>query len=692
MIAAAGMAVLTVWIAGCVPSEPVTTEAAQNPQATAPALAATAQQTPVPSSLQSATREQQRVRILIQQVEQAYAQGEQDYRRGRLAEARAEFDRAVDLMLKSGVDIRTNAQLDEEFNRILDLVNGLEMEALKRGNGFTVQEEETPADVAADVTFKVDPNFLAKAQADLATTKSDLPLVVNDYVASYINFFANTKKGHNTLLHSFQRGGRYKAMIQRVMAEEGVPQDLIYLAVAESGFNPRAVGPMTRSGGRAGGMWQFMPSGNYGLVRNQYVDERFDPEKSTRASARYMKFIYNQLGDWYLTMAGYNWGAGNVQRAVQKTGYADFWELYRRHNLPAETASYVPEILAAIIIANHPAQYGFDDITLDPPVITDTVSINYSIDLRLVSDLVGAPMEEMQALNPSLLRRVTPPDMTFDLHLPAGTAALYEQRVATVPESHRNAWRYRSVKADDTLASVAHEYHVSESDLADANKLQEGADLKNVEALAIPQAPAPVPSARSSRNSSSQSQASSSLTYKVRKGDTLVTIADRYGVSLDQLRRWNKLSGKNVKVGVGRKLRVSEPSSGSSSVSGRRHKKGAAAGKQDDSESAPATKSATGKSATDKAATGKRSKRGKGSAAAKSAESKSSSESESSGKRTRGAKGKHASADKESSSRKAATQGSTAKPGKEAKRAKSEPESKQSAHKAASKRKTSKQK
>ena len=157
-------------------------------------------------------------------------------------------------------------------------------------------------------------------------------------------------------------------MIQRVMSEEGVPQDLIYLAVAESGFQPRAVNARSR----AGGMWQFMPHGNYGLARNNYVDERFDPEKSTRAYARYMKYIYEQLGDWYLSMAGYDWGTGNIQRAVEKTGYADFWELYKRNNLPGETKNYVPEILAAIIIANHPTQYGFDDITLDPPVLTDT--------------------------------------------------------------------------------------------------------------------------------------------------------------------------------------------------------------------------------------------------------------------------------------------------------------------------------
>ena len=145
----------------------------------------------------------------------------------------------------------------------------------------------------------------------------------------------------------------------------------------------------------AGGMWQFMPYGDYGLTRNGYVDERFDPEKSTRAYARYMKFLYDQLGDWYLAMAAYDWGAGNVQRAVQKTGYADFWELYKRNNLPGETKNYVPEILAAIIIANHPTQYGFDDITLDPPVLTDTVTINYAVDLRLVSDLVDAPVDRV---------------------------------------------------------------------------------------------------------------------------------------------------------------------------------------------------------------------------------------------------------------------------------------------------------
>jgi membrane-bound lytic murein transglycosylase D len=526
-------------MAGCTPTQHARNTQDSAPQATAPAQPAATSQPVPPAPIQHTNEQQQRVQVLIEQVEKAYANGQADYRRGDLPQAKAEFDRAVDLMLTSGIDIKGTPALQDEFDHIVDSVNGLEMDALKEGNGFAPKQEPAPADVASDVTFAVDPNLVARARNDLATTKSDLPLVVNDYVAAFINFFANTQKGHNTLLHSFERSGRYRAMIQRVMAEEGVPQDLIYLAVAESGFQPRAVNPRSR----AGGMWQFMPYGNYGLVRNTGIDERFDPEKSTRAYARYMKFLYDQLGDWYLAMAAYDWGAGNVQRAVEKTGYADFWELYRRNNLPGETKNYVPEILAAIIIANHPKQYGFEEITLDPPVITDTVTVNYSVDLRLVSDLVDAPIDELQALNPSLLRLTTPSDTSFDLHLPAGTALAYQRKIEQIPEAKRDVWRYHRVASDDTLASVARTYHVSIADLAAANELSENDRLDGVEALVVPVAPAAAPSR--------------SLLYTTRRGDTLVSIADRFGVSLSQLRRWNNLTG--VKVSPGRKLHVAEP-------------------------------------------------------------------------------------------------------------------------------------
>jgi membrane-bound lytic murein transglycosylase D len=229
---------------------------------------------------------------------------------------------------------------------------------------------------------------------------------------------------------------------------------------------------------------------------------------------------------------------------VQKTGYADFWELYKRNNLPGETKNYVPEILAAIIIANNPHQYGFDDVPLDPPVLTDTVTINYSVDLRLVSDLLDTPVDELMALNPAMLKMTTPPDASFDLHLPAGTASLLEDRIAQIPEARRNSWRYHRVAAGDTLASVARTYHVSESDLAAANQLGAGTSLQGAEALVVPVPLAATPSLHASF-------------YTARRGDTLVTIADRFGVSLEQLRRWNQISG--IKVEPGRRLHIAEP-------------------------------------------------------------------------------------------------------------------------------------
>jgi membrane-bound lytic murein transglycosylase D len=545
-------AALALVLAGCDATQSKAPVVTPPPQAVAPELPvatpAPAPQQPSPEAIR-----QKQIHDLIDQVNAAYSAGDAAYTKGQLAVAKTQFDRAVDLMLSSGIDIKSDQALEDEFNRIIDQVNGLEMEALKVGNGFVPKEEETPAEVASDITFAANPDIEAKARAELATTHSDLPLMVNEYVSSFLNFFSNSQRGHNTLLHSLQRAGRYKAMIQRVMSDEGVPQDLIYLAVAESGFQPRAVNRRSR----AGGMWQFMPRGDYGLARNSYVDERFDPEKSTRAYARYMKFLHNQLGDWYLAMAAYDHGAGNIQREVERTGYADFWELYKRHELPRETQNYVPEILAAIIIANNPHQYGFDEVTLDPPVLTDTVTINYSVDLRLVSDLVGAPMDEIEALNPSLLRTVTPPDSPFDLHLPAGTAAVFSERIAAIPESHRNSWRYHRVVAGDSLATVAQTYHVTPADLAKANQLEAGAPIEGIQALVVPVPPAATPP--------------HTLLYTARRGDTLVSIADRFGVSLDQLRRWNKIP-TGIKVAAGTRLHVAEPTPVRTAARSRRHR------------------------------------------------------------------------------------------------------------------------
>jgi membrane-bound lytic murein transglycosylase D len=495
---------------------------------------------PLAALAQSNTSDQQRrVAQIIQNVETAYQNGLSNYHDGHLSAAKSNFDYAVDQMLTCGIDIKSNPDLSAEFDRIVDSVNTLEMDALKQGTGLAPAPEPTPVGVANNVTFPVDPTIRAEAAAQIKTTQSDLPLVMNDYVASYINFFSKGKPGHGTIVSSLDRAGRYKAMIQRVLKEEGVPQELIYQAVAESGFRTQAVNP--HSG--AGGMWQFMPGDAFAPPRSAWYDERFDPEAATRAYAHYIKYLYNQLGDWYLAMAAYDWGATNVQRAVQRTGFADFWELYRRNNLPAETKNYVPIILAVTIMAKNPKQYGLDDLAPDPPLLTDTVKTDYSVGLPLVADLTGAPPQEIAALNPSLLRGATPPGETFDLHLPAGTKDLFEKGIAEIPLDKRRYWRYHTLSENETLADVARSFHVSVSEIADVNQLSSTHDLSGVDALVIPVAPV--------------SASRGTTLYRARRGDTLVTVADRFGVTVAQLRRWNHLRA-SAEI-PGRKLYVAEP-------------------------------------------------------------------------------------------------------------------------------------
>jgi len=504
---------------------------AQSGQAAQPAKTAVKAQPVDPAKAQ---KEQQ----LIKHAEELYRSGVDNYSAGHLTAARADFDAAVDSMLTSGMDLKGDPQLADEFDHLLSAVNSLEMAALKQGNGFSPTIEAAPLDAANEVTFPANPDLTAKVEAELKTTQSDFPLVINQYVAGFISYFSNSPGGHAHLLRSLERAGKYKDMISKDLREQGVPQDLIYLAVAESGFQPQALN--ARSG--AGGMWQFMPTGAYGLTRNGWFDERFDPEKSSKAYALYMKTLYNQFGDWYLAMAAYDWGPGNVQRAVMRTGYADFWELYRRNVLPAETKNYVPGIIAAIIMAKNPTQYGLDKLVPEPPVVSDTVTVDYAVNLRLVADMTNASLPEIVGLNPSLLRMTTPRDMPFDLHVPVGTSDLFTSRIKQIPQDKRDTWRFHVVREGETLSGIAEEFHSHASEIAETNDLSAKDDVQAGDELDIPVAT--VAAARPRR-------------YKVRRGDTLITVADRFDVSVEQLRRWNNLRSNTVRTGS--TLRVSEP-------------------------------------------------------------------------------------------------------------------------------------
>jgi len=363
--------------------------------------------------------------------------------------------------------------------------------------------------------------------------------MMTDQVAGYINYFSN--HGRGTFLRAFERSGRYREMMRSILKEEGVPQDLIYLAQAESGFHPLAV---SRVGAR--GIWQFMGSRarGYGLERSLWVDDRQDPEKSTRAAARHLKDLYNQFGDWYLAMAAYNSGPGTVQAAVRRTGFADFWELYRRNVLPKETRNYVPIILAVTIMTKNPSQYGLDDAAMDHATRYDTVTIDYAVDLRLVAECVDAKPAELQDLNPSLLRSTTPQGKKFELHLPAGTKEQYQTAIASIPANMRLWWRYHKVQPGDTLASLARTYRTTAKSITEANHL-EGTELDVEGKLVIPVAVGKHPL------SDTATYARRITRYKVHRGDTVETVAENFSISPQMVRRWNGLRGDSLR---GRKV------------------------------------------------------------------------------------------------------------------------------------------
>ena len=521
------------------------------PQAAAPTI--TAEKKPVEAPVQAAVpQKQDPVEELIAAVEKQYQHGQSNYKAGHMEAAKEDFDRAFNMMLQGQIDVHSDERLEGEFDKIVEAVNTLEMVALKEGDGFNEQKSEpAPIDEANDVTFPVDPNVKAKAEIELRKTHSDLPLVMNDRVASFISFFSS--RGRGTLEHALTRSGRYREMISRVLKEEGVPQDLIYLAQAESGFHPLA---LSRAGAR--GMWQFMASraSGYGLERNWWVDERQDPEKATRAAARHLKDLYNQFGDWYLAMAAYNSGPGTVQRAVQRTGYADFWELYRRDVLPAETRNYVPIIVAVTIMAKNPAQYGLDNIVPETATRTDVVKINYPVDLRLVAECADTSVDTLQELNPSLLRMTTPKDREFQLRLPAGSADKFQTAIAGIPQEMRVWWRYHKVEPGETLNQIAQRYRTTSRAISEANNLEDG-ELKREAKLIIPVTPGKHGSAPAV---DSVAYSKHATRYKVRKGDTVLSVADDFSVPVERLRKWNHLKGNQLKPG--RSLLIYRPAAG----------------------------------------------------------------------------------------------------------------------------------
>ena len=561
-----GIALLPL-VAACGSS--VRTQAVKVSPVTATAASAATPVTVGPELPPAAAPAEDPVVTLIAESQRRFAGGQRELELGHVEAARQEFNRSVNLLLDSPYGGRTEPRIREHFDRLVDRISTYELKALAQGDGFTEKRYE-PAllDDLLALTTTVEP-LAASAlkdtvQLDLLTSRPDIPIPLNQRVLAYIELFQG--RLHDFIEDGMRRGSKYLPMIQSVFRAEGLPLDLAYVPLIESAFKPNAL-----SKASAKGVWQFMKGTalENGLRHNWYIDERSDPEKATVAAANYLKTLVNLFdGDWHLALASYNGGPGRLQKAIKRAGQNDFWELANKPKvLPRETREYVPMILAAIVIARNPAQYGFE---FEPEEQTpfETVMLPRPVDLRRIAEWSSTTIDEIQALNPELRRWTTPvKDTQYELKVPMGAGENIARQLDELADGELVSLKWYTVKRGQTLLSLAKALGVKKADLAEANDLRVTARLAPGQKLVVPReagvlmtgrAERPVPTAESRATVAQATELARpatpsgriKATYQVRKGDTLASIARLYKTTVASLRTWNpRVPGDRLMAG-----------------------------------------------------------------------------------------------------------------------------------------------
>lgn len=382
-----------------------------------------------------------------------------------------------------------------------------------------------------------------------AAVAFDLPMVENAKVRHFVEYYSGP--GRHGFRRWLERSGRYLPMMREIFAEQGLPLDLTYLAMIESGFNPRAC-----SRANAVGPWQFMASTGkvYGLGNDWWRDERRDPLKATEAAARHLSDLHQRFdGDWYLAIAAYNAGPGKVERAIRKFDSRDFWQLCHGSYLRKETKNYLPKLLAVLLIAKEPEKYGFADLHYQAPLTFDVVELPGSTDLDIIARLCGVSYEEIAALNPELKRWCTPPAVkNYRVRLPAGQTAAFTEKYAQIPADRRANYRRHRIRPGDTLLGMAKRYGIRSKDVVVLNNIRNPRALRVGRDLILPLRPGsrlPADVLEDGYERTRQQR------YRIRKGDSLWSIARRFGVSTSQLCAWNGI-GKQTVLKPGKVLQV----------------------------------------------------------------------------------------------------------------------------------------
>jgi membrane-bound lytic murein transglycosylase D len=492
---------------------------------------------------------------VMQRSQIHYVEGSNLIKMGDSEKARESFNKAVDALLQSGLDLTSTQELNRFFQDLIRRIEQDESLYLLPPDDSEEGAENAVLDELGAVNLipiSIDPSLQDAVVADLADTSYDIPIMLNENVLKSLDFWLS--RGRTLFEGGIFRSGRYRSMIERIFREEFIPLDLMYLAQVESLFKTNAV-----SRARAKGIWQFTEptAKRYGLKVNTYIDERSDPEKSTRAAAHYLNELYGMFKDWNLVLAAYNWGEGNVKRLIERSGLKDFWELVNmQRKIPNETKNHVPLIMASIILGKNPEKYGLPS-NMDSALEYQEVSVSKSIDLRAAAKILEISFEKLKELNPALRGTTTPanyPD--FRLKVPIESSPGLFEKIASLPvvkpkPVQLTGNRYM-VQRGDTLSAIAAQYRVTVNALINANGGISPKSLRAGQYLNIPS------NARSSATTAKKpaSQTASAPVpvagnrYKVQRGDTLSEIASRYRVTVNALISANSgISPRALKVG-----------------------------------------------------------------------------------------------------------------------------------------------
>ena len=494
---------------------------------------------PSDSPLETIVEQRDPIELLLEQAWDLFKKGQTLFEGGEVQEARSYFQQALDTLKHSGFEFFLNPHLESAYYDLLGGIQDLELQAWVNPAEIQPLSLVSPHFEEIDdlnlFAIQVDPHLRELAGQDLLNTRFDIPVVLNDDVLRLLNFYQN--RGREIMEQGLKRSGMYVPLFREIFREEGVPLDLVYMAHVESHFKPNAY-----SRAKARGLWQFMLGTGkmYGLRQDWWIDERSDIVKSTHAAAQHLRDLYERFGDWHLAMAAYNVGSRRIDRVHRRYGKTlDYWAMVKRRMLPRETRSFVPSILAAVIIFRNPERYGFW-VEPDPPLQFETVDLDEQVDLRVVAEEIDVQVADLFALNPELRRGITPfHDDDYQLKVPLGKADLLKKRLANLPKDRKVQVRHHKVKRGETLGLIAQRYRSSVTAIAQVNRIRNVHRLREGQDLLIPLAGgySAASSARSVKPTSQQLPA----THKVRRGETLGLIAQRYRSSVTAIAQANQI-------------------------------------------------------------------------------------------------------------------------------------------------------